>query len=71
MSLYDSWLLEGSEGEPWTEDTAPHGLCEFCEAPMEYGASGEYCPGCEPREDLEYSPVRASFEVVEGKVREL
>jgi hypothetical protein len=60
MSYYDDvWLLEGSEPEPWTEEDAPFGLCEFCESPL---AGEDDCEICTPRCSLEYDdPIRASF----------
>lgn len=65
MSAHDSWLLEGSEGEPWTEDTAPLGLCPFCECPIKADDAGEFCGECSPRELL------ASFRIdAEGRVSE-
>jgi hypothetical protein len=67
VSTHDSWLLEGSEGAAWDEDSAPYGLAECCEIPLD--ANGG-CP-CNPCLTEEYIPVRASFEVAEGKVREL
>jgi len=61
MSAYDRWLLDGSEPEPWTDEDAPHGLCELCESPL---VGEDDCAVCAPRCSLEYDhPVRASFTV--------
>lgn len=64
MSLYDSWLLEGSEPDAWDEDSAPHGVCEWDENALEADDAGVFCPTCSPRELL------ASFRVVDGVVVE-
>jgi hypothetical protein len=45
-----------------------HGSCEYCGSPLAVDHSGVHCPECEPRVSLEYSPVRASFAIVDGVV---
>lgn len=50
-------------GEPYTNPP-----CEFCE--LETNDEGD-CEACYPRVGLEYSPVRASFVVTDGRVAEV
>ena len=70
VSYYDTWLLEGSEPDGYDEDTAPHGLCDFCEQPMDYGSDGEFCSRCGPLPH-EALDIVASFTVVDGVVTEV
>jgi hypothetical protein len=66
MSFDDSLLLDGSEPEPWDEESAPFGLCIWCESPL---VGEDDCAACAPRRDLDDSPVRASFTVdADGRV---
>jgi hypothetical protein len=63
MSSHDAWLLEGSEGDGWSDEDVRYGLCEYCEQPMEEGG----CKECGP-----YLPeLLASFTVVAGVVKEV
>lgn len=70
MSYFDDvYLLDGSEPAPWDEESAPHGLCDTCETPLD---GEDDCAVCAPRCAIEYSPVRASFviDIATGAVRE-
>lgn len=51
--------------DPDWEDAT--GACEFCEGPIDENGG---CP-CNPCLTEEYIPVRASFEITDGKVVEL
>jgi hypothetical protein len=67
VSYYDSYLLRGSEPDAWDEDSAPYGLSECCESPLDENGG---C-ACSPCVTEDYIPVISSWEVAEGKVREL
>ncbi len=60
-------MMEDELTNEWGEPYQNH-PCEFCCS--ETNGDGE-CEECEPRVGLEYSPVRASFLIVDGVVSEV